>query len=168
LNKFSGKSPIKKFGNMKVICLLVLLQICFIFAHQNVIEEYVNRPDSTFTYSHHSTINVTGGGEAYVLSVTSQTWLSTNEVSQPVWKHWVVIIKPRILIHLQPLVYIGGSNSRMQAPTTVPRDFGLAAAATQSMVILIYQVPFQPVSFHAEPRDRVEDGKKFYFHIFQT
>jgi PhoPQ-activated pathogenicity-related protein len=146
---------------MRVICL-ILLQVCLIFAKQNIIEEYVNRPDSSYTYSLHSTINY-AGGEAYVLSVTSQTWLSTNEVSQPVWKHWVLIIKPRILTHLQPLIYIGGSNSRMQAPTTVPRDFGLAASATQSMVVLIYQIPFQPVSFHAEPRDRVEDGKKNLF-----
>jgi len=149
---------------MKFLFVLLFVQLAFFCsAHNKVIEEYVNRPDSSYKYSYHSTVNFTGG-EAYVLNVTSQTWLTTKEVSDPIWTHWVLIIRPKRVTHFKPLVYITGSDTRMQAPTVVPRDFGLAASVAQSVVIVIYQVPHQPVSFPAEPRPRKEDGKKKNFH----
>eukprot|EP01080_Neovahlkampfia_damariscottae_P011860 gene11860-5189_t len=141
---------------MKLFFVLVLVQLSLLFAHNKVIEEYVNRPDNTYKYNLHSTVNATNG-RMYVLNVTSQTWLTTNEVSKPVWKHWVLVIIPRIITSFEPLVFIRGSNSDMKAPTTIPKDYAAAASITQSIIIVIHQVPNQPVSFPSEPRPRKED-----------
>ena len=30
----------------------------------------------------------------YILEMTSQAWLTTNEVDRPIWKHWMTIVRP--------------------------------------------------------------------------
>eukprot|EP01080_Neovahlkampfia_damariscottae_P003763 gene3763-6651_t len=133
--------------------IFVVLQLTY---SESILQEYVNRADPSFKYSHHSTFNYSGG-TAYVLNVTSQTWLSTEEVSHPIWRHWVIIAVPTKLKHLKPLFVIGGSNKDQKPPTSVPMEFGIITTLTESILIILNQIPYQPVSFPAEPRNRVED-----------
>ena len=35
------------------------------------------------------------GGVVYVLEMTSQAYLTTNEVDRSIWKHWIIITRPR-------------------------------------------------------------------------
>src|ERR1043165_9385887 len=57
------------------------------------LDRYVAKPDTNYQY--HLVNTVPGEGyTAYVLEMTSQAWLTTNEVNRPIWKHWLSIVKP--------------------------------------------------------------------------
>jgi PhoPQ-activated pathogenicity-related protein len=136
---------------------LVILVFLFSGVFSNILEEYVNRPDSSYSYTLHSSFNYTGG-IAYVLNVTSQTWLSTKEVSHPIWRHWVLIAKPNRLKHFKPLFVIAGGSSGNRAPNSIPTEYAMMSSVTESILVMLFQIPYQPVSFPAAPRPRVEDG----------
>ena len=152
----------KKKMKCLVVVVIVLIQLVF---SRSILEEYVNRPDDSFGYTLHSTFSYPAG-TAYVLNVTSHTWLTTKEVSHPVWKHWVIIAVPRNLKHLKPLFVIGGGGRTSKAPTAIPTEFALISGVTESILVVLTQIPYQPVSFPSAPRPRVEDGSKKKKNLF--
>src|SRR5258706_4204720 len=57
------------------------------------LDRYVAKPDTNYNYKLVKTIP--GRGQTtFVLEMTSQAWLTTNEVKQPLWEHWLMIVKP--------------------------------------------------------------------------
>src|SRR5205814_1310652 len=53
---------------------------------RTALDKYVAAPDAN--YSYHLVNTIPGPGHtAFVLEMTSQAWLTTNEVDRPVWKH---------------------------------------------------------------------------------
>ncbi|MBL8175107.1 MAG: PhoPQ-activated pathogenicity-related family protein, partial [Bryobacterales bacterium] len=97
------------------------------------------------------------GYTAYVVDLTSQAWLTEKEVNRTVWKHWLTIVKPEKLRHDKGFLFISGGNNRSGAPERV--DAFVAAIATQTGTVAaeLRMVPNQPLSFHGETRQRVED-----------
>src|SRR5690606_8129734 len=56
----------------------------------NPLADYVYTPDDSFSYEIvHEAQN--SGYKYYVLRMVSQQWLSTEEVTDPVWWHWVSV-----------------------------------------------------------------------------
>ena len=50
--------------------------------------------------------------------MTSQAWLTTNEVDRPVWKHWMIIVRPDdVASHPKSLLFIGGGANDGKPPT---------------------------------------------------
>jgi PhoPQ-activated pathogenicity-related protein len=145
---------------MKLACFIISLLLVHLVFSESILEEYVNRPDSSTSYKLHNTFSYIGG-TAYVLNVTSHTYLTKQEVSDPVCRHWVLIMKPNNLKHLKPLlIIVNGQSKEQQAPTSAPLEFAAIPALTNSIVVLVFQVPYQKVSFFAEPKYRQEDGEK--------
>ena len=74
------------------------------------LQDFINAPDPTFAWSDVNTI--TGPGyTADVLNMTSQTWLTPDQVDRPNWQNYVTVIRPSVVTTHEALLYIdGGSN----------------------------------------------------------
>src|SRR5262245_26491691 len=76
------------------------------------LDKYIAKPDTNFSFQVVST-SPADGYTTFVLEMTSQAWLTTNEVDRPIWKHWLVIVKPDTVKSSKALLFIsGGGNNR--------------------------------------------------------
>ncbi len=136
--------------------LALAAAVCAVAADYTALDRYVAAPDATYTYKLART-TPTLGATIYQLDLTSQTWLSTAEVDQPVWHHWVTIFKPEFVSTQTALLFIdGGSNQ----PSPISPNLLLAALAVQAGVVVVQlnEVPNQPLKFAGETRTRSEDA----------
>jgi hypothetical protein len=104
-------------------------------APSNALEAYVDAPDASYHFAAPIITPEPGtiGGvtvpdlyTVYDVSMTSQTWLTTAQVNQPVWKHWERIIVPNALtgpLQSTALLLIdGGSYSDTPPSTDISAD----------------------------------------------
>src|SRR5437879_9455402 len=72
-------------------------------ANLTALDRYVARPDTNYNYKLVNTIP--GNGQTtFVIELTSQAWLTTNEVNRPIWKHLLLIVKPKQVISSKALL----------------------------------------------------------------
>ncbi len=147
--------PLRAFA----AALLVILSLpgCAYRSKETALHRYVAQPDPAYAYQLVST-NRKSGYTTYVLEMTSQSWLTTNEVDRPVWKHWVVIVKPDELKSTKSLLMIGGGGNDRPAPKDADANIVAAALATRSVVSELKLVPNQPLVFKGESKGRTEDS----------
>lgn len=121
------------------------------------LDKYVSAPDTN--YSFHLVTSVPGNGQtAFILEMTSQAWLTTNEVDRPLWKHWLTIIKPDQVTSSTSLLFIGGGGNGGAPPRAADANLGQVAVATKSVVSELKMVPNQPLVFAGETEGRKEDS----------
>src|SRR5215831_14117490 len=60
---------------------------------RTALDEYVAKPDPNYSFHLVNTIPE-ADQTTFILEMTSQAWLTTNEVDRPLWKHWVIIVEP--------------------------------------------------------------------------
>ncbi len=124
------------------------------------LKDYVYNNDGAFHYDAQAAIITPGFGyTAYTLQMTSQRWLTSDDVSQSLWTHWVVVYVPTgFVLPTAILVIDGGSN------TNTPPDIDLSLAASavllHTVVIDLKMVPNEPETFFGEnpPVPRSEDA----------
>jgi PhoPQ-activated pathogenicity-related protein len=135
---------------------LLLAAGCAHTSRHTALDRYVAQPDPAYTWR---LIKTTPGKgyTTFILEMTSQTWLTTNEVDQPLWKHWVTVIRPEQVDHATALLMIGGGSSERPAPNDADRNLIQIAVATRSIVAELRLVPNQPLVFAGESRKRSED-----------
>lgn len=126
-------------------------------ASQTALDRYVAAPDPNYKYELVSTIPGEGY-TAYVLSMTSQQWKTTAEVDQPVWKHWVTIVKPDRVASSIGFLYITGGSNGSKPPAQPDAMLTSLALATNSVTSEIRMVPNEPLKFTGEVKERSEDG----------
>jgi PhoPQ-activated pathogenicity-related protein len=76
---------------------------------------YVANPDPSV----HTEIMYQAKKESYtlfVMKLISQNWLSTSEVDEPTWWHWVTIVVPDTLFHNTGFIWIGGGAKDDEIP----------------------------------------------------
>lgn len=121
------------------------------------LDEYVARPDTNFSY--HLVSTIPGEGQTtYVLEMTSQAWLTTNEVDRPIWKHWLLLVKPDSITSTKSLLFISGGANGGAAPKSADGNLVKIALATKSVVSELKMVPNQPLVFAGETGERKEDA----------
>lgn len=124
---------------------------------RTALDDYIARPDSN--YSYHLVTNFSGQGQTtFVLEMTSQAWLTTNEVDRPIWKHWLVIVKPDEVTTSKSLLFINGGANDGRVPKGADGNFVRIAIATHSIVADLKMVPNQPLVFAGETEGRKEDA----------
>ena len=124
---------------------------------RTVLDEYVARPDTN--YSFRLIRSVAGKQErTFILEMTSQAWLTTNEVDRPLWKHWLVIVRPNEVATSKSLLLIGGGANGDSPPEAADSSLVQIALATKSVVSELRMVPNQPLVFAGESRGRSEDS----------
>jgi PhoPQ-activated pathogenicity-related protein len=138
-----------------LICAVATVRV--LAGHQTALDRYVAAPDTNYSYRLVNTIP----GEGYttfVLDMTSQAWLTTNEVNRTLWKHWVVIVKPDSVTTSKSLLFIGGGSNERPAPEKPDSKLVPIALATKSVVTELRMVPNQPLIFAGETKGRTEDA----------
>jgi PhoPQ-activated pathogenicity-related protein len=126
-------------------------------SERTALDEYIAKPDSNYSFKLVKTMPGEGG-TAYVLEMTSQQWLTEKEVDKPIWKHWLVIIKPDEVTSDTALLFIGGGANDRPAPDRLDQNLVQVARATKSVVADLRMVPNQPLVFAGETKGRVEDS----------
>ncbi|MCL6508443.1 MAG: NAD(P)H-binding protein [Bryobacteraceae bacterium] len=115
------------------------------------------RPDPAYRYSlvrSYPNIDET----THVLDMTSQTWLTSQEVDRTEWRHWLVIVVPGKVTSSTALLFIGGGKNDDAAPVAADRMLVRIARATGAVVAELRMVPNQPLTFRGEARGRSEDS----------
>ena len=124
---------------------------------RTALDEYVAAPDTN--YSFRLIKKIPGNQETtFVLEMTSQAWLTTNEVNRPLWKHWLVIVRPNEVATSKSLLMIGGGANDGAVPKAADGSLVQIALATKSVVSELRMVPNQPLLFSGESFDRSEDS----------
>ncbi|HVY69557.1 MAG TPA: PhoPQ-activated pathogenicity-related family protein, partial [Verrucomicrobiae bacterium] len=94
----------------------------------------------------------------YILEMTSQAWLTTNEVDRVLWKHWLTIVKPDQATNSKALLFITGGSNGKGAPKGADANLIQTATSTKSIVTELKMVPNEPLLFAGETKTRTEDG----------
>jgi PhoPQ-activated pathogenicity-related protein len=86
-------------------------------SERTALDDYVAKPDPN--YGFHLVKSVPGEGlTTYVLEMTSQAWLTTNEVDRPLWKHWLIIAKPDNVVGSKGFLFISGGGNGGTPPSS--------------------------------------------------
>ena len=126
-------------------------------ADRTALDDYVAAPDTNYSFRLVNTIP--GKGDtAYILEMTSQAWLTTNEVDRPLWKHWLNIVRPDTVESSTALLLISGGANDGKVPKGVDANLAQTAVATKSVVAELKMVPNQPLVFAGETDGRKEDS----------
>ncbi len=139
--------------------LLPVMLITDVRAAETVLAQYVNTPDNAFQYrlvnTRYELLYTT-----YILDLTSQQW-HADEVRPKHWKHWLVIVEPRLLgLYTEYLPFfslirtdrallyiIRGDADHEDRPTAASAQAVNIAMRTQSVVAELHGVPIGPVAF---------------------
>ena len=124
---------------------------------QTPLDRYVAAPDTNYSYQLVNTIRGQDG-TASVLEMTSQAWLTTNEVDRPLWKHWLTIVRPDVVASTKALLFITGGANDGAPPKSADANLVRIARATKSVVAELKMVPNQPLVFAGETEGRKEDA----------
>lgn len=120
------------------------------------LDRYAHAPDSAYAWK--VARSVPGeGGTAFYVDMTSQTWLTTNEVNRTAWRHWIVVARPDNLAHSTGLLFISGGGNQDDKPPKVNGDLVRIARETKCVVAELRMVPNQPLIFGGDGEERVED-----------
>jgi PhoPQ-activated pathogenicity-related protein len=120
------------------------------------LDRYVAAPDTNFSYKVLNT-KQTPFGAVHVLQMTSQTWLTTNEVNHPLWSHWLSVAVPTTVQHRTALLFITGGSNEKGPPNGIDGTLARIAVESGSVVAELRNVPNQPLIFLNDGRKRTED-----------
>jgi PhoPQ-activated pathogenicity-related protein len=124
---------------------------------RTALDNYVAAPDTNYSYRLVSTVR--GQDQTtYILEMTSQAWLTTNEVDRPVWKHWMIIVRPDAVASSKAMLLIAGGANDGRVPKSADGNLVRIALATKSVVAELKMVPNQPLVFAGETEGRKEDS----------
>lgn len=120
------------------------------------LDRYVAAPDTNYRYSLANTV-VGKGYKVHIIDMTSQAWRSAQEVDRPVWRHWMIMVRPDSVTSTRSLLVIGAGNNDAPPPRDATQNLIQTAMATRSIVTEIRMVPNQPLKFAGDQQGRLED-----------
>lgn len=124
---------------------------------RTALDRYIQSPDTNYSFRLAKTIPG-DGYTTFQIDMTSQAWLTTNEVDRPLWQHWLTIVKPDKVSSSTALLMIGGGSNKTNAPSKADASLVLVANSTESVVAELRNVPNQPLLFAGDTKGRTEDS----------
>lgn len=125
-------------------------------ALETPLDRYVAAPDPAYTWRAVTNARI-DGVTVTVIDLTSQSWLTTNEVNRTLWRHWLVVARPDDVAHSTALLMIGGGNNKDNKLPKPSEQLIQVAKHTRSVAAELRMVPNQPLIFGQDGRERVED-----------
>ncbi len=122
---------------------------------------YVYQADSAFSYYKTTTVSEFGY-KAHVLRMSSQRWRTASEVQPTLWQHQLSIIVPATLSSNRAHLYLHGGRQSTIGNTSLVSDIAPIAIATGAIMVILEQVPAQPLKFIDEPQPLTEDALVAY------
>ena len=110
------------------------------------LDHYVREPDSNYSYKVINTL-YGDGYKTFILEMTSQQWLTAEQVNFPIWEHYMVIVAPDKLLSDIGFLTIAGGSRTNEAPSSAPQADIKRALETGTAVSTLYMVPNQPLIF---------------------
>ena len=144
-----------------LVCLGTLFFGGFTFAkepttfHRTALDDYIAKPDPTFSWRLAETKEA-DDHTMFAIELTSQTWRTPDEVDRTVWKHWLLVARPKVLASNTGFLFITGGSHR-DTPPEVDGTMLKMAVETKSIVAELKNVPNQPLEFKGGGRKMVED-----------
>jgi PhoPQ-activated pathogenicity-related protein len=120
------------------------------------LDRYVQAPDANYHYDLVKTVHG-DGYTTYVLNMTSQAWRSAAEVNQPIWKHWLTIVRPDQVKGTTGFLFITGGSVKDKAPESASAQIVDTAVTTHTVAAELRGVPNEPLVFAGETKERTED-----------
>ena len=120
------------------------------------LDRYVAEPDEAYRWEIVSQKPL-AGGTLFVIDMVSQNWLTLDEVNRTEWRHWLVVYKPPVVKSDKAMLFIGGGRNGSPAPDNLEGHLVMTAVASQAVVAELKQIPNQPLIFHNDGVERVED-----------
>ncbi len=127
--------------------------------NQRVLDEFLAQPNPDYQWSLNSTFAGVGF-TGYVLDFTSQSWRTADEVSEPIWHHWLTILVPDVVQSDTALLLVDGGSRFSGPPNLSDGDIQQLAqfvAATGTVAVHLPNVPNQPLRF---PNDALTTGNR--------
>jgi PhoPQ-activated pathogenicity-related protein len=124
---------------------------------RTALDDYVAAPDTNYAY-HLVSTSKGKNHTTYILEMTSQAWLTTNEVDRPLWKHWLNIVRPNEVSNTNGLLFISGGANGGNPPKSPDDMLVQIAVSTKSVLAELKMVPNQPLVFAGETEGRKEDS----------
>ncbi len=144
---------------LSLVCFSTILLSGYLVAAEprsTVLDDYIRKPDPAYQWKIAKTVD-SSFSTTIIIELTSQSWLTEKQVDQPVWKHWLVVVKPKKVTAKKAFLMIGGgSNDRPMTENSDPM-IAQIATATGSVVAELKMVPNQPLVFHNDGKPRRED-----------
>ena len=141
----------------KMLAVLVTLLLTAL-AVATPLDDYVAKPDASYTYSLVKTIDHPLG-KIHMIDMKSQTWRSEKEVNRTLWQHWVTIIIPNGVTADTALLWINGGSNRSTPPSGPDGMLTQIALQSQTVVVDLKTVPNEPLVFSDDPgNQRTEDA----------
>ena len=127
-------------------------------ANHTALDRYVAAPDSSFAWKVLRELPAEGA-TATLLEMTSQRWLTEQEVERPQWTHWITVVRPAKVTSDVVLLFITGGSLERQPPAAPSAWLLNAAKETGTLTAELRLVPNQPVVFKDDPtrKPRSED-----------
>lgn len=110
------------------------------------LEAYIDTPDDAFTYELKDSIKG-NGYTAFVIRMVSQRWLTTAEVKDPSWWHWLTVVVPDEVITNKGMLFIGGGSRNSKSPEKADEIQIQAAILSKSITANLHNVPNQALEF---------------------
>ena len=133
------------------VVLLTLLMTALAVA--TPLDDYIAKPDPSYTYSVVQTID-NPLGKIYILDMKSQTWRTEKEVNRTLWQHWLTIIVPNDIASNTALLWINGGSNESTSPPNPDGMLIQMALQSKTVVVDLKQVPNQPLVFADDPDNR--------------
>jgi len=110
------------------------------------LDRYVAAPDPAYAWE--PVRELQGEGcVAHVLKMTSQTWLTPDDVDRTTWWHWLTIVEPGTITNDIALLFIGGGNNDDGPPQEIRSTYARIAWTIGSVVAELKMVPNEPLRF---------------------
>ena len=126
---------------------------------ETALESYLAHDDGAFNLLHIAS-QPGPGYTAHLYQMTSQEWLSTAEVDNPVWIHSLVMVVPDTVNSETGLLFVGEGKNTDSFPDATDQTVQVItqlALGSQSIVAAVYQAPNQPLLFNGEAAAVNED-----------
>ena len=120
------------------------------------LDRYVAKPDASYSWKVVKTVREPGL-TTFLIDMKSQTWRSPDEVNHTVWQHWLIVAKPDGVKADTAMLFIAGGRNGGDPPQEPNERVTKLALGSQSVVATLLMVPNQPLIFHDDGKERVED-----------
>lgn len=125
-------------------------------ADETALDRYVRKPDPTYAWRIARAVQQDGATQ-FVVDLKSQTWRTEKEVSQPVWQHWLTVVKPDRPASKTAFLFISSGANGGEPPLGAEDRTIQIAKATNTVTAELRIVPNQPLVFHGDGQGRKED-----------
>ncbi|MEK9862858.1 MAG: PhoPQ-activated pathogenicity-related family protein [Verrucomicrobiota bacterium] len=121
------------------------------------LDRYVYKEDPHYAWRVLSSVPV-GEATVHFLEMTSQQWLTEEEVDRPIWKHWLTVTVPRNVMSDTALMFIGGGSNRGAEPGEPDQRLVQTAISVGTVVAELKMIPNQPLVFPDDGQELYEDA----------